>query len=154
MQIHRRPAQNSDYDWLLRLHHTVYRKLIIREFGYWDENEEFELFTEAWQTQQIQILLRDGQRVGMLMILEETGRLWLDEIQIDPQFQNQGIGTAVIEELIATARDRQLPVHLRVLRANRGAHRLYRRLGFRRIEEAKHHIVMELTWAAPGIAAE
>jgi len=154
MQIHRRSAQNSDYDWLLRLHHTVYRKLIIREFGYWDENEEFELFTEAWQTQQIQILLRDGQRVGMLMILEETDRLWLDEIQIDPQFQNQGIGTAVIEELIATARDRQLPVHLRVLRANRGAHRLYRRLGFRRIEEAKHHIVMELTWAVPGIAAE
>lgn len=154
MQIHRRPAQNSDYDWLLRLHHTVYRKLIIREFGYWDENEEFELFTEAWQTQQIQILLRDGQRVGMLMILEETERLWLDEIQIDPQFQNQGIGTAVIEELIATARDRQLPVHLRVLRANCGAHRLYRRLGFRRIEEAKHHIVMELTGVARGIAAK
>ena len=154
MNIQRRPARNSDYDWLLRLHHAVYRDLIIKEFGYWDENEEFDLFTEAWQTQQIQILLRDGQRVGMLMILEETDRLWLDEIQIDPQFQNQGIGTAVIEELIATARDRQLPVHLRVLRANRGAHRLYRRLGFRRIEEAKHHIVMELTWAVPGIAAE
>lgn len=154
MQIHRRPAQNSDYDWLLRLHHTVYRNLIIKEFGYWDEEEEFGLFTEAWQTQQIQILLRDGQRVGMLMILEETDRLWLDEIQIDPQFQNQGIGTAVIKELIATARDRQLPVHLRVLRANRGAHRLYHRLGFHRIEEAKHHIVMELTWTVPGIAAE
>ncbi|MBX3616318.1 GNAT family N-acetyltransferase [Nitrosomonas sp.] len=144
MQIHRRPAQNSDYDWLLRLHHTVYRNLIIKAFGCWDEDEEFELFTEAWQTQKIQILMRNGQRIGMLMIFEETGRLWLDEIQIDPQFQNQGIGTIVIKELIAIARDRQLPVHLRVLRANRGAHRLYCRLGFRRIEEAKHHIVMAL----------
>lgn len=144
MQIHRRPAQNSDYDWLLRLHHTVYRNLIIKEFGYWDEDEEFGLFTEAWQTQKIQILMHNDQRIGMLMILEETDRLWLDEIQIDPKFQNQGIGTVVIAEIIATARDRRLPVHLRVLRANRGAHRLYRRLGFRRIEEAKHHIVMEL----------
>ena len=88
--------------------------------------------------------MHNDQRIGMLMILEETDRLWLDEIQIDPKFQNQGIGTVVIAEIIATARDRQLPVHLRVLRANRGAHRLYRRLGFRRIEEAKHHIVMEL----------
>ncbi|MGZ0020533.1 GNAT family N-acetyltransferase [Nitrosomonas sp. wSCUT-2] len=154
MNIHRRPAQNSDYDWLLRLHHSVYRHLIVKEFGYWDEDEELELFTEAWQTQKIQILLRNNQRVGMLMILEETERLWLDEIQIDPQFQNQGIGTTVIGELIATSRHRQLPVHLRVLRANRGAQRLYRRLGFRRIEEAKHHIVMELTWTVPGIAAE
>ncbi len=143
MNIQRRPARNSDYDWLLRLHHAVYRDLIIKEFGYWDENEEFDLFTEAWQTQKIQILMRNDRRVGMLMILEETGRWWLDEIQIDPRFQNQGIGTAVIGELIAAARDRQLPVCLRVLRANRGAYQLYQRLGFRRIEEAKHHLVME-----------
>ena len=47
MNIQTRPARNSDYQWLLELHHTVYRDLITLEFGYWDEDEELGLFMKA-----------------------------------------------------------------------------------------------------------
>ena len=97
MTIRIRPVEQSDYDWLLDLHHTVYRELIINEFGYWDDDEELGLFLEAWETKKIEIIMRQDLAVGMFILDKKDGYLWLDEIQIDPQHQNQGIGTEIIK---------------------------------------------------------
>lgn len=144
MNIQTRPAQDSDYQWLLELHHTVYRDLITKEFGYWDEDEELGLFMKAWESKSIEILMLDGNHVGMFIVDEHTDHWWLDEIQIDPRYQHQGIGTEVIGQLIARTRACQLPLRLRVLHANRGAYRLYQKLGFCPIDRARHHSVMEI----------
>jgi len=143
MNLHIRPAYAADYDWLLDLHHTVYRELIIEEFGYWDDDEELGLFLEAWETKNIEIVLIQNEPVGMFIILEQNGFLWLDEIQIWPQFQKHGIGSQIIARLIVRARQLNLPLRLRVLHANNAAYRLYRKLGFEQIESLKHHTVME-----------
>lgn len=145
MKIQTRPARDSDYQWLLKLHHTVYRDLIMREFGYWDEDEELGLFVKAWESKPIEILMLEARRVGMLSVDKQADHWWLDEIQIDPRYQNQGIGTEVIGQLIIRARAHHLPLCLRVLHANQGAYRLYRKLGFRQIDRARHHTVMEIT---------
>ncbi|MCP5275625.1 MAG: GNAT family N-acetyltransferase [Burkholderiales bacterium] len=144
MTIRIRPVEQSDYDWLLDLHHTVYRELIINEFGYWDDDEELGLFLEAWETKKIDIILKQDKPVGMFIIQRQDDYLWLDEIQVEPQFQNQGIGTEIIMQLILRARKISLPIRLRVLHANQGAYRLYRKLGFQNICRAEHHNVMEL----------
>ena len=145
MNIQTRPARNSDYQWLLELHHTVYRDLITQEFGYWDEDEELGLFMKAWESKPIEILILDEKNVGMFIVDEHADHWWLDEIQIDPRYQQQGIGTEVIGQLIASARTHHLPLRLRVLHVNQGACRLYQKLGFRQIDRAKHHTVMERT---------
>ncbi len=145
MNIQIRPAQDSDYQWLLELHHAVYRNLITQEFGYWDEDEELGLFMKAWKSKLIEILVLKDKNVGMLIVDEHADHLWLDEIQIDPCYQHQGIGTKVIRQLIDRARAQHLPLCLRVLHANRSAHRLYQKLGFRQIDRARHHTVMEIT---------
>ena len=144
MNIQLRPARDSDYHWLLELHHAVYRDLITQEFGYWNSDEELDLFKNAWESKQIEILLHNDKPVGMFIVVVHADHLWLDEIQIDPYYQNQGIGTAVIARLISRARTCYLPLRLRVLHANRGAYRLYQRLGFLWIGGAKHHHVMEI----------
>ena len=87
----------------------------------------------------------DEKNVGMFIVDEHADHLWLDEIQIDPSYQNQGIGTEVIGQLIVGARAHHLPLCLRVLHANRGAYRLYQKLGFRQIDRARYHAVMEIT---------
>lgn len=138
-----RCAIASDYHWLLDLHHTVYRELIIEEFGYWDDDEEMGLFLEAWETKDIEVVLQQGVPVGMFIILEQDGFLWLDEIQISPYYQSQGIGSEIIAGLILRARKKDLPLRLRVLHANKGAQRLYRKLGFEQISHLRHHCVME-----------
>ena len=145
MTIQTRPVEHSDYDWLLDLHHTVYRELIINEFGYWDDDEELGLFLEAWETKTIDIIMQHGKSVGMFILDRKNDYLWLDEIQIDPQYQNQGIGTEIIVQLILRARKQNLPLRLRVLHANKGAYRLYQKLGFQQISHAEHHNVMELS---------
>ncbi|HNP26506.1 MAG TPA: GNAT family N-acetyltransferase, partial [Nitrosomonas sp.] len=145
MTVRIRPVEHIDYDWLLDLHHTVYRELIIKEFGYWDDDEELGLFLEAWETKKIDIITKHGNSVGMFIIEKRNDYLWLDEIQIDPRYQNQGIGTEVIAQLILRARKLELPLRLRVLHANQGAYRLYQKLGFRQISCAAHHNVMELS---------
>ena len=145
MNIQTRPARDSDYQWLIELHHTVYRDLITLEFGYWDKDEELGLFMKAWESKPIEILILDEKNVGMFIVDEHADHLWLDEIQIDPRYQHQGIGTEVIGQLIVRARAHHLPLCLRVLHANRSAYRLYQKLGFRQIDRARHHTVMEIT---------
>ncbi len=144
MDLYTRPTQAADYDWLLDLHHTVYRELIIEEFGYWDDDEELGLFLEAWETKNIEIIMKQGEAVGMFIVLPQEDYLWLDEIQISPQYQNQGIGSAMIARLIVRVRQLNMPLRLRVLHANHGAHRLYCKLGFRQISQVEHHAVLEI----------
>lgn len=145
MNIQTRSARDSDYHWLLEMHHTVYRDLITQEFGYWNEDEELGLFMKAWESKPIEILMLKNKNVGMLIVDEHADHLWLDEIQIDPRYQHQGIGTEAIAHIIVRARTFYFPLRLRVLHANRGAYRLYQKLGFRQINRARHHTVMEIT---------
>jgi len=144
MMLQIRAVEPADYDWLLDLHHTVYRELIIEEFGYWDDDEELGLFLEAWETKKIEVILKQYEPVGMFIVFEQDGFLWLDEIQISPQYQNQGVGSEILSQLIVRARKLFVPLRLRVLHANKGAHRLYRKLGFEQIDCLKHHTVMEM----------
>ncbi len=144
MDLYTRPAHAADYDWLLDLHHTVYRELIIEEFGYWDDDEELGLFLEAWETKNIEVIMKQGEAVGMFIVRAQEDCLWLDEIQINPQYQNQGIGSAIIARLIVRARKLDMPLRLRVLHANKGAYGLYHRLGFRQISRMEHHVVLEI----------
>ncbi|WP_245738785.1 GNAT family N-acetyltransferase [Nitrosomonas marina] len=144
MTIRIRPAEKIDYDWLLDLHHTVYRELIIEEFGYWDDDEEFGLFLKSWETKKIEIILKLEKPVGMFIVEQQGDYLWLDEVQIDPQYQNQGIGSEIILRLIFRARKLGLPLRLRVLHANQGAFRLYLKMGFQQINCGEHHYLMEV----------
>ena len=79
----------------------------------------------------------------MVIVLQQDGYLWLDEIQISPYYQSQGIGSEIIARLIVRARKLDIPLRLRVLHANKGAYRLYRKLGFEQISYLQHHRIME-----------
>ena len=69
------------------------------------------------------------QLVGGTQFLEENHQIHLFQIQIAPQFQNQGIGAHVIEQLKQKAQASQKPLTLTVLKTNR-AKNLYEHLGF------------------------
>ena len=70
----------------------------------------------------------------------EPDHLRLAEIQIDPAFQNMGIGTALLLDLLGRAKALQKPVRLSVLRGSR-AGTLYQRLGLRCYGETETHLL-------------
>lgn len=65
------------------------------------------------------------------------GRLWIDRLLIDEQFQGRGLGTDFMKKLIETVMQEygEQPIFLSVYPENEGAVRLYEKLGFKFIEE-------------------
>jgi ribosomal protein S18 acetylase RimI-like enzyme len=71
----------------------------------------------------------------------------LANIRVTPAQQGQGLGTAIIANILEEARQANLAVRLRVLKVN-PARGLYERLGFRVVEETPTHYVMRALPAA------
>jgi ribosomal protein S18 acetylase RimI-like enzyme len=79
--------------------------------------------------------------VGFIMAPIKDGARWIHTICIVPEHQRKGIGTEVLRRAVAQAKEQKMSLYLSVLKVN-PARRLYERLGFRVIEETKHHFKM------------
>src|SRR5438094_9432636 len=74
-----------------------------------------------------EILLFDGEPIGMFKVAKD-GLTWeFIQLQIVPKFQGAGLGEALIREMLAQAQAVGASVRLNVLKAN-PARRLYERL--------------------------
>ena len=68
--------------------------------------------------------------IGMLKVDRDTDGWQLVQIQLLPEYQQRGIGTRIVRELLAEACRERKTVILKVLKTS-PAKRLYERLGFR-----------------------
>jgi ribosomal protein S18 acetylase RimI-like enzyme len=82
--------------------------------------------------------------IGAIAFQRYSDHLFLEEVLIYPEYQNQGFGTEIVQQLLAEAAKDGLPVRLQVLREN-GARSLYDRLGFVQIGKTDTHLLMEKT---------
>lgn len=78
-----------------------------------------------------QRVMVDNQVVGYFRFHRDGSRMELDDLHILPPYQNQGLGTSVINHCCTTT---TLPIYLYVFIRNEGAVRLYQHMGFRVIE--------------------
>jgi ribosomal protein S18 acetylase RimI-like enzyme len=78
------------------------------------------------------IILAGGERAGWLLTVTTADQVWLSEIMVLAPFRGQGIGSAVLREVLTGAARKRIPVRLTVNILNTPAIRLYERLGFRR----------------------
>lgn len=72
-----------------------------------------------------------GETAGFVLVENHPDRTELDDLFLFPKFQNKGIGTALIQDIIKVS---QKPAFLLVFIENKGAVRLYERLGFEIVE--------------------
>ena len=79
-------------------------------------------------------IFRDNQKVGYYHFHSIDGKMELDDIYIFPPYQNQGIGSKVIQKCIAESSS---PIFLYVFVRNTRAVSLYKKLGFRVKETIK-----------------
>ena len=102
-------------------------------------------FSECISREHISIIELDGVRVGMIQIFDGPNTVEVGEIQVQPNNQNRGVGTAVLEDLIAHAHENRKSVRLSVGLKNDRAYRLYQRLGFHQVAstETHHHMACE-----------
>lgn len=136
-----RDATEADRDWLYALLRASMRDYVVQTWGDWDEAFQHPRFDDRFTTVDQQIVVVDGADVGVLIVHHEATRLVLEEIQLHPEYQSRGIGTAVLRDLLTEAAVATVPVELQVLKVN-PARGLYERLGFAVVGETDTHHLM------------
>lgn len=106
-------------------------------------------YREYYVTARFDLVKVDGEPVGRLYVDRDQGRfpgeIRLMEITILPAHRGRGIGSQLLGDLMAEAREHGRTLTIHVERFNR-ALALYRRLGFRQLEDKGVYLL--LGWSA------
>jgi GNAT superfamily N-acetyltransferase len=89
------------------------------------------------------VILVDQQRAGRIWVGSDDEQMRLLDIALLPEFQNRGVGTALLQRLMNQAANRGKVLRHMVFVLNNDAERFYERLGFNRIEDLGAYKHME-----------
>ena len=150
-----RSALPEDQEFLLAVYASS-RDEEISLWG-WDDNQKRGFLEMQWRAKNHQyslsypqaddsVVLLNGHPIGRMMFDRKGSDFTFLDIALLPEYQNQNIGTRLIELLQKEATDAQKGVVLHVVRTNRAV-RLYKRMGFKMVNEDA--IYLEMKWT-PG----
>jgi ribosomal protein S18 acetylase RimI-like enzyme len=88
------------------------------------------------------IIMQGKRRIGRLYLDRRPDEIRVIDIALLPAFRGRGIGSRLMGDILAEGRRESLPVRIHVER-NNPAMRLYRRLGFRPVDEHGIYYLME-----------
>lgn len=124
----------------------------LRQTG-WDETQQhaflsmqFELqhrqYQQSYPNKDFRIILIDGQRAGRLYLDRSAKEIRIVDIALLPAFRGRGVGTRLLNELLAEgdATGRVVSIHVEKLNP---ALNLYRRLGFEAVADREVYWFME-----------
>jgi ribosomal protein S18 acetylase RimI-like enzyme len=154
-----RTATDADREFLLELYASTREEELAQVD--WEEGAR-EAFVEHQFSAQdlhyrshypgatLDVIEVDGERAGRLYVHRGEEDIRIMDIALAPAFRGRGIGTALIEELIAEARSsgRSLSIHVEMQNPARS---LYDRLGF--VPAGGHGIYVLMKWAQPKTAS-
>lgn len=136
-----RPSTGEDFEFVYRLNESNFRRYVERVRG-WDESAERRAMREMFRPGVDRIVAVNGRDIGVFAVDRYETNLHLRHVELLPEYTGQGIGTSLIQDLLYEARERGLPVTLRVTKANNRARRFYERLGFRTFRETTDKLHM------------
>ncbi len=130
-----RPATDADREFCFALHKASMGDYVAAIWG-WDDAVQREFFDRAWDLANTQIVTVADRDVGILKLERRPEAVYIALVEIHPDHQGSGIGSAIVRQVIADADRRGRPVELDVLNVNTRAQALYRQLGF--VEQYRH----------------
>ena len=141
-EVSLRPATAADAEFACDTTRETMREYTLATWGEWKEDDARRRVAENIAAGETRIIELDGVPIGIQTVTREPECIQLLQLFIRPQHQNRGIGSKLIRQLLDQARTEGLPLRLRVLRVN-PAFALYRRLGFKVVQEAPERFFME-----------
>jgi ribosomal protein S18 acetylase RimI-like enzyme len=143
-----RAATEEDRAFLSELNVAALREYVDLTWG-WDDADQATRFDRRFDPQAYQVVAVGDRDVGAIQVVRRDREIVLNSIQVLPEFQGRGIGTALICDLQAEARAGDVALSLQVLKVN-PAKRLYERLGFVVVGETATHYQMSTRNDSPG----
>ncbi|MCD9230307.1 GNAT family N-acetyltransferase [Ralstonia pseudosolanacearum] len=150
-----RPVTPDDQPFLLGLYAST-REAELRLTG-WTDAQKQQFVRMQFEAQQrayfsypeaaFFLILQDGAPAGRLYLQHRPDAILVIDVSLLPAFCGQGVGSAVLSAVFRLAADAGKRVQIHVERFN-PAQRLYRRLGFRLVEDKGVYLFLEWGGAA------
>jgi GNAT superfamily N-acetyltransferase len=123
------PADETNKEFSYQVKEAAEGEYITLMFG-WDENVQRDFHAKAWQSHKPDIITYDGKPIGTIAIIESEDYIEIGQFFILPDYQNKGIGTHLLKNILDKADQSGKNVTLRFLK-NNPVKSLYIRNGFR-----------------------
>lgn len=147
-----RNITDDDLEFLGKLYAST-RKEEVDQVTHWTEEQkaefldqqfkaQHEFYTQQFTDAEFLIIEQNEQAVGRVYIDRREKEIRLIDIALLPETRGQGFGTALLKEILDEGRSSNLPVSIHVEK-NNPAMRLYKRLGFKDIEDQGVYDLME-----------
>ena len=133
MKYRTRKATWDDFDYLDELV-TDNMKGYVEKVSTWNPV----LFRKHFDPDAIEVIEINGKVIGFTKLVHRDNEFYLGEIQIEREYQNQGIGTEIIKSAITKAEQIGKCISLNVIKGN-PVENLYKRLGFEVLNETETH---------------
>ena len=139
-----RPVSESDDKFLLAVYESTRADELAQ--AEWAEGQkemflrwQFDLQRKEYETRfpdaDYRVIVIDRQPAGRIWTGADDEQIRLLDIALLPEFQNRGVGTALLEELKSEAQSAGKALRHMVFVLNNNADRFYERLGFKQIED-------------------
>ncbi|WP_204376916.1 GNAT family N-acetyltransferase [Aquitalea pelogenes] len=122
------PASAADFDALLALRLRALR-VSLEALGRYDPVRARQRFADHFQPEYCRHIVVNGQRVGCVSLKPAEDGLLIDQFYLQPAWHGRGLGSQVLQALLAEADEQGLPVQVEVLKGSR-ANGFYQRQGF------------------------
>ncbi|HVH88787.1 MAG TPA: GNAT family N-acetyltransferase [Terriglobales bacterium] len=142
MDIKLRAAANEDFVFARTVYFETMRWIIERLFG-WDQVREEKNFAQFFKLDEVRIISADAHDVGWIQEQVDSTTINLGSFYITPAMQRRGIGTQVLQVLLAQARNESKAITLSVVRINPARH-FYEKHGFRITHADEHKFYMKV----------
>lgn len=129
------PAQLADLEALVTIRIDAMRESLTR-IGRFDPDRARERFASGFDPRATRHISCGGERVGFVVVKQQQSGLLLDHLYLRPSAQGQGLGSAVLNAVIAEAAARGQVLFVGALRDS-AANRFYERHGFQKTGESE-----------------
>jgi len=75
MHYHLRQCSEADRTWAYALKCEVYREVVERQFGWWDEEKQQRLFASHWHPAIMHVIQVAEQAIGLLAVEDRPDEL-------------------------------------------------------------------------------
>ena len=133
-----KPYKNGNQEeikFIYNLKKEVYQKYVEKIYGEWNEENQKKLFNKFMKenSKNIELIYLKDKLVGFYNgKTKDDNSFEIDNICIMPEYQNKGIGTAVLKEILFENKDKE--VSLQCFKDN-PAIDWYKKIGFEKISE-------------------